>query len=155
MAALEARRRARGNNAPSAPPSQAALDNDKARRDSIVASNLGIDRGPSFGQETKKPGGGVFQIRSETFDRAELLFFGWNKDIGRNTAQVVEVRRGNNPNIRMAVIRKMIALIRENESGDFEWESQRLGRILNLSARPADNEGLEEVLMREFYEVKR
>ena len=155
MAALEARRRARGNSAPSAPPTQAALDDDKARRDSIVASNLGQNRAPSFGSDPRKQGGGVFQIQRETFDRAELVFYGWNKEIGRMSAQAIEVRKANNPDIRIAVVRAMIAIIRDQEKGDFIWDSRRLGRSLDLSARLEDSAGLEDVLMREFYEVKR
>jgi hypothetical protein len=45
----------------------------------------------------------------------------------------------------------MIAIIREHESGDFAWESQRLGRDVSLSARTADNAGLEDFLMRDFF----
>ena len=152
MASIQARRRARGE---SAAPSPAAIDDDKARRDGIVAANLGQDRAPSFGQDVRKQGGGVFQIQREGFDRAEFLFFGWDKAIGRIASQVIEVRKGDNPDIRIAIVRKMIAIIREHEQGDFVWDSRRLGRSLNLSARPADNSGLEEVLMREFFEVRR
>ena len=36
-------------------------------------------------------------------------------------------------------------------SGDFRWESHRLGRIVILSARPEDSEGLEDFLIREFF----
>ena len=154
-AALEARRRTRGNNAPSGTPTPSATDDDKARRDNIVASNLGQDRAPSFGSDPRKQGGGVFQIQRETFDRAELIFYGWNKEIGRMSAQAIEVRKADNPDIRIAVVRKMIAVIRDQEKGDFIWDSRRLGRSLNLSARPEDNAGLEEVLMREFYEGRR
>ena len=97
----------------------------------------------------------MFQIQGETFDRAELIFYGWNKEIGRMSAQAIEVRKGDNPDIRFAVVRKMIAIIRDQEKNDFIWDSRRLGRSLNLSARLEDNAGLEEVLMREFYEVRR
>lgn len=154
-AALEARRRARGNTAQSGTPTPSATDDDKARRDSIVASNLGQDRAPSFGSDPRKQGGGVFQIQGETFDRAELIFYGWNKEIGRMSAQAIEVRKADNPDIRIAVVRKMIAIIRDQEKNDFIWDSRRLGRSLNLSARLEDNAGLEDVLMREFYEVRR
>jgi hypothetical protein len=87
------------------------------------------------------------------YDTADFLFFGWNKDIKRKIMQTIEVRRDNNPDIRIAVVRKMISIIREYERGDFVWDSQRLGRSLTLSARPADNAGLEEFMMREFFEV--
>lgn len=152
MAALEARRRARGETG--GPPS-ASLDEDKARRDRIVAANLGQDRAPAFGQDPRNQGGGVFQIRRLGISDAEFQFYGWNKNIGRTAAQTIEVQRGNNPDIQIAIVRKMISIIREHETGDFTWDSRKLGRTLNLSARPADNAGLEEVLLREFFDVRR
>ena len=85
------------------------------------------------------------------YDDAEFLFFGWNKEIRRKTKQLITVRKGNNSNMRIAVVRKMIAIIREHEQGDFLWESQRLGRDVTLSARARDTAGLEEFLMREFF----
>ena len=45
----------------------------------------------------------------------------------------------------------MIAIIREREPGDFVWVSHRLGRNVNLSARPGDQAGLEDFLMQEFF----
>jgi hypothetical protein len=49
----------------------------------------------------------------------------------------------------------MIAIIREYEREDFLWESHRLGRSLMLSARAKDNAGLEEFMIREFFEDPR
>ena len=51
----------------------------------------------------------------------------------------------------MAVVRKIIEIIRAHEPGDFVWVSRRMGRQVALSARPADNAGLEEFMMREFF----
>ena len=84
-------------------------------------------------------------------DEAELIFFGWNRNIHRSARQLLEVERGGNGDIRVAVIRKVIAVIRESESGDFVWVSNRLGREVTLSARPIDNTGLEDFLMRDFF----
>ena len=95
----------------------------------------------------------MFDIERLGYDSAEFMFYGWNKDIRRNTMQVIEVRKGNNSDIRIAVVRRMIAIIREHEDGDFVWESQRLRRSVTLSARPRDNAGLEEFLMREFFDL--
>lgn len=150
---IEARRRARGASAAApAPPSAAPSPppDDEARRNQIVARNLGLNRAPVFGGPPRQ-GGGVFQITRLHYGNAEFAFFGWNKDIRRNTSQLIEVRKGEHPSIEIAVIRRMIAIIREHESGDFVWESDRLGRDVMLSARPADNAGLEEFLMREFF----
>ena len=120
----------------------------------IVAANLGLGRAPTLGSDPSH-GGGIFQIRRIGYSDAEFMFFGWNKDIRHNTNQLVEVRKGDDSDIRIAVVRKMIAIIREHSSGDFLWESQRLGRQITLSARPADNAGLEEVLMKEFFDATR
>ena len=49
----------------------------------------------------------------------------------------------------------MIVIIRDREPGDFVWVSHRLGRSLNLSARPSDNAGLEDFLMQEFFDDRR
>lgn len=142
---IEARRRARGE-----PASPAPGENDDARSKRIIAGNLGSSRDQTFGYDPRQ-GGGMFQIQRVTVDHAEFLFYGWNKDIGRNIKQLIEVQRGNNSDIRVAVVRKMIAIIREESQEDFLWESQRLGRRLTLSARARDNEGLEEFMMREFF----
>ena len=153
---IEARRRARGESgSPPSPSSaqsnrQAAQPDEDARRDQIVARNLGLGRTPEFGG-SRQPGGGIFQITRLHYGNAEFLFFGWNKHIRRNTSQLIEVRKGEHRDIKHAVIARMIAIIREHESGDFLWESDRLGRDVVLSARPADNAGLEDFLWREFF----
>jgi hypothetical protein len=64
------------------------------------------------------------------------------------------VRRGTNPDIRIAVVRRMIEIIRLYEQQDFEWQSIRFGRNVTLSARAADTEDLEAFLMREFFEIE-
>jgi outer membrane biosynthesis protein TonB len=148
-ALLEARRRARG--APpedSAPPTESPQD-ERERHNQAVAANLGLNRTPTFGRDLT--GGGVFQIQRMGVDSAEFLFFGWNKDIRRNSTQRVEVSKGDNANIRIAVVRRMIVIIRDHESGDFTWVSRRLGRDVILSARARDNAGLEDFLMEEFF----
>lgn len=144
---IEARRRARDTPAPAVP---SAAENDEARRQHIIAGNLGSSREQAFGYDPRQSGG-VFQMQSMSLDYAEFLFHGWNKDVGRNTKQLIEVRRGNNNDIRIAVVRKMIAIIREYEREDFLWQSNRLGRSITLSARAQDNPGLEEFMMREFF----
>ncbi len=153
---LEARRRERNESAPPPAPSsaseqQALAEDDSARSKRIVAANLGTDRTPTFGSDPTR-GGGVFQIKRLGYDDAEFLFFGWNPNIRRNTSQTIEVRRGNNSDIRIAVVRRIIGIIREYEQEDFLWESRRLGRDLTLSARAKDTAGLETFLMREFFD---
>ena len=128
-----------------------AVEDDNARSNRIAAANLATQRQLTFGYDPKQ-GGGVFQITRMGYNNAEFLFFGWNKDIRRNTKQLIEVQKGNNADTRIAVVRKMISIIREYEQEDFLWESPRLGRNLMLSARARDNAGLEEFLMREFFD---
>ena len=93
----------------------------------------------------------MFEIKELGYDDAEFYFLGFDKDIGRNARQLIDVRKGDNSDIRIAVVRKMIAIIRENVAGDFTWVSQRLGRQVRLSARPGDNAGLEEFIMRDVF----
>jgi hypothetical protein len=155
---IEARRRAHaqpaaGASAPSAANAQ-PLEDDKARSERIVAANLGAQRAQTFGYDPKH-GGGVFQITHMGYDSAEFAFFGWNRDIRRKVKQQIEVRRGDNSDIRIAVVRKMISIIREYEQEDFLWDSYRLGRSLTLSARARDNAGLEEFMLREFFDDAR
>jgi hypothetical protein len=150
---FEARRRAReaasGEPAASAPPAE----DERARHNRIVAENLGLNRVPTYGREPK--GGGIFRIERMGFTEAEFVFFGWNKDIRRRAQQHIVVEKGANSDIRIAVVRRMIAIIREHESGDFVWLSHRLGREITLSARAADNAGLEDFLMQEFFSEPR
>lgn len=124
-------------------------ESESARANRIAAANLGLGHKPSFGADTT--GGGIFRIQRVTYDYAEYLFYGWNADIRRNTTQLVTVRKGAQPDIRLAVVRSMIDIIRRHEQGDFLWESRRLGRNVSLSARPSDDSGLEDFLMKEFF----
>ncbi|HEY9447168.1 MAG TPA: hypothetical protein VIQ62_08855 [Burkholderiales bacterium] len=152
---IEARRRARPEPAtpalpfPSATPSTPPEEDANARANRLAAANIGTNRTPTFGEPAR--GGGIFSIRHVAYDYAEFTFYGWNRDIRRNTAQLIEVRKGNDSDIRIAVVRKMIAIIREHEQGDFLWESQRLGRTITLSARAKDNAALEEFMLHEFF----
>jgi hypothetical protein len=151
---VEARRRARLPSTPE-PAAQRPADaqsdeSGDARSKLIIANNLGTQRVQTFGYDPRR-GGGVFRIVRMGYDSAEFLFFGWNKDVRRNTQQLIEVRKGDNSDMRIAVVRKMIAMIREHTQEDFVWDSYRLNRSLNLSARPRDNAGLEEFMLREFF----
>jgi len=146
---VEARRRARGE-APQSAQESSASDAEGERQNRIIAANIGAMTRPAFGKDPKN-GGGVFQIRTLEFNYAEFYFYGWNRDISRNSKQVIEVRTGSNSDIRIAVVRRMIEIIREHENGDFLWESHRLGRQLTLSARARDTAELEAFMTQEFF----
>jgi hypothetical protein len=150
---LEARRRARGAPAEESAPATQPDEDERARHNRIVAENLGLNRTPTYGPERK--GGGIFQLERVGYTSAEFTFFGWNKDIRRRAKQTIEVQIGANPDIRIAVVRRMIVIIREHESEDFVWVSPRLGREVTLSARLSDNAGLENFLMQEFFPEQR
>ena len=150
---VESRRRARGE-APSTAQESAtnapSAESENERQNRIIAANIGMNGRPAFGKDPKN-GGGVFQIKTMEYSYAEFYFYGWNKDISRTSKQVIEVRKGDNSDIRIAVVRRMIAIIREHETENFLWESHRLGRQLTLSARARDNAELETFMMQEFF----
>lgn len=100
-----------------------------------------------------QPGGtnGVFQILSMGVRTAQFSFRGWTTDSSNYRHEVIEVDAGLNGDVERAIVRRMIALIREHYSGDFNWESRRLNRVIILSARKEDHAGLEDFLMREFF----
>jgi hypothetical protein len=147
---IEARRRARDGATTQPSPGAvetAPLETEAARARRIAIANL-APRQQVFGYDPAA-GGGVFQIRNMHLNEAEVAFFGWNREARRKTMQLIEVSRGNNSDIRIAVVRRMIAIIREYSKDDFQWESH--GRTVTLSARSRDNAGLEEFLLRDFF----
>ena len=95
--------------------------------------------------------GGIFRILRVGPRTAEFSFNGWRTQSRRKWLQVIEVEAGPDGDIERAIVRRMIALIREHKTGDFNWESQRLGRVEVLSAAPEHNDQLEAYLMREFF----
>jgi hypothetical protein len=94
---------------------------------------------------------GVFQILSKGHRAAQFAFRGWTTDSRDSRREVIDVDAGLNGNVDLAIIRRMIELIRTHYQGDFNWDSQRLGRVVVLSARVEDTAGLEEFMMREFF----
>ena len=126
--------------APDAPPTedQRALGNALRNLRSLTP---GQDEGTN----------GVFSITRIGYTSAEFTFRGWNTNFRRNWNESISVERGSNPDIQLAVVRKMIEIIRRYETRDFVWESRRLGRNVTLSARPEDTAGLEDFLLKEFF----
>jgi hypothetical protein len=150
MAMVNKKRQEREAAAPASPPSAPASEpsaNDVAMAN--INRNLQTLAGGRPGTSD------VFEILSKGQREARFSFRGWTPGIGNNWREVVEVDAGLNGNIELAIVRKMIEMIRTHYKGDFNWDSHRLGRIVVLSARPEDNAGLEAFLMREFFEVRR
>lgn len=94
---------------------------------------------------------GLFQIQRMDPYTATFSFKGWVNDYTSANTQYYQVDAKSGEDIRLAMIRRMIAIIREHYNGDFDWISHRLGRSVSLSARAADNEALEDFLMKEFF----
>ncbi len=145
LAYLNAKRQQRqALESPESTPSQEANIQDRLvpeqKRDDVIMRNL-QQEGTS----------GLFQIREIAGASAQFTFRGWQQN-GRNSRfEIITVHAAANETIERAIIRKMIAMIREHYSGDFNWQSQRYGRIVVLSARPQDNQALEEFLLQEFF----
>jgi hypothetical protein len=140
---------------PEVAPPNPAVEDENARANRIAAANLaGLNRIPRFGTVMRE-GGGVFRIDRKVSDYAEYTFYGWNPHMQRHLPTKYEVRKGTERSIEVAIVRHMIVLIRQQERGDFEWDSHRLGRTLMLSARPRDQAGVEAFLMQEFFEDPR
>ncbi|MFC7298295.1 hypothetical protein [Herminiimonas aquatilis] len=103
----------------------------------------------------RNDGGGVFQVTFKGVRTAEMIFRGWDERRRDTTRQLLEIDAGLNGDIDTAIVRKMIELIRQRQSGDFSWQSRRLGRVVMLSARIQDNAELEDFLKRDFFEYYR
>jgi len=148
FAYVQARRRERGEQpAPS-------VDHETEVRNANLAANL---PSPATGVASRDPnrGRGIFEIKRMDYDDAAFEFFGWNEDMGRKTPQMIEVRLGNNSDMRIAVVRKMISIIREHSTGDFVWKSPNYIDGIWLSARASDTAELENFLMHEFFDDPR
>jgi len=98
---------------------------------------------------------GVFQIVNIGLHSAQFTFKGWTTNQANARRELIEVEAGPNQDIEREIVKKMIALIRRYYQGDFNWDSQRQGRTIVLSARIEDNAGLEDFLMREFFGARR
>jgi type IV secretory pathway VirB10-like protein len=141
MAAINARREARR-----AAEAAAARGTRAPTQDEIAQANIERNlKGPGEGV------GGVFQILSKGTRTAEFAFNGWRPDTEKRWREVIEVDAGLGGDVDRAIVKRMIELIRTHYQGDFKWESHSLGRVVVLSARPEDNDGLEDFLIREFF----
>ena len=148
-ATIAQRQRARRAQNGGAPDEVLESADERAKR--IAMANIAAQQRAASPELDPNAGGGLFQVQRVGLHDAQFLFRGWNKSFRRNWAQQVEVKQGNSPDIRIAVIRSMINIIREQKPGDFEWESHRLGKVFTMSARPKDQAELETFLMKEFF----
>lgn len=138
MAAVEARRAARrsaenARSGPSGPP----VEDAATRNLRTLTGGEGV--------------GGVFEVLEKGVRTGRFAFNGWKPDSRNRWREVIEVDAGLGGDVEVAMVRRMIELIRTHYSGDFRWESHRLHRVVTLSARPEDQSGLEEFLVKEFF----
>ena len=148
MARVNARRAARE-----------AAENAAAQENAAAAAASG---GPSLSEKitaninrakrsTTDGTGGVFEVKYPLGVReASFKFNGWNP-ARDNWHESYTVDAGEGGNVKLAIVRKVIEVIRKYKTGDFEFESHRLGRAVPMSARPADNDRLEAFLMQELF----
>jgi hypothetical protein len=136
LADIAARRGSRQPSEAPAPPAQ-----------SQAAASAPLSFGSAGGAGGERNSGGYFLVERMTVYDATLSFHRWNRGVQR-----LEVPRENNLSIQLAVIKQVIALMRENGfSGDVNWISERLGRTVEISARERDQVKLEAFLMLEFF----
>jgi type IV secretory pathway VirB10-like protein len=145
QAYIEAQRKRRGAPA----QSDQAEESEAARGTRSALANIAAINGRG-GQDPNETGG-VFSVTNKTFSTADLKFRGWNPNFKRRWLTAVTVERGSDPDIETAIVKKMIELIRKEKSGDFEWDSHRLNRVVTLSARPQDTQELMAFLYKEMF----
>ncbi|GAC1414043.1 MAG: hypothetical protein NVSMB6_16110 [Burkholderiaceae bacterium] len=149
-ARIEAARKRRSDAQEQDPSvAQVPAESDAQRANRIARENIAFQqRGPTAEQDQT---GGVFQLREVGLHNAAFMFRGWNTNFRRNWNQVVEVSQGTEVDIEVAVVKRMIALIRSHKSGEFIWDSRRLGRQITLNAEPAYERELQTFLLKEFF----
>jgi len=147
QAYIEAQRKKRGRPMPS--DASVPEESDASRGTRSALANIAAINGRG-GQDPNETGG-VFSVTNKTFSTADLKFRGWNPNFKRRWLTAVTVERGSNPDIETAIVKKMIELIRKEKTGDFDWDSHRLNKVVTLSARPQDTQALMDFLFKEMF----
>ena len=142
---LAKRRQARG----ATDPSTSTEESEAARGTRNALANIAAVN--NRGRDDANESGGVFSISNKTFHSMDLKFRGWNPNFKRRWLTSATVEQGTEPDIETAVVKKMIELIRREKTGDFEWDSHRLGKVITMSARVKDTAELQAFLMKEMF----
>ena len=140
MALVNANRQRRQSEEQAATAKERGTPNED-QRDAVIKRNL-----------AQEGTNGIFQVREVGLHTAQLSFKGWKNNYNNARLEIFDVQAKPNETIELAIVRKMIVIIRKDYSGDFEWESQRLGRSITKSARIEDTAELEQFLMREMFQ---
>ncbi|MCB5186843.1 hypothetical protein LG200_02355 [Methylobacillus caricis] len=130
----------------------AMMENERAQRES-GSKTLSDDerRNEAIKKNLSSGASGVFRIMSMSSYTSTFEFRGWVNDFSTAKREVFQIEAKAGEDIQRATVRKMIELIRRHYSGDFNWESHQLGRVVVLSARMEDSAGLEDFLIKEFF----
>lgn len=145
MAAIEAKRAARGGQS-----SQPAEETAAERGNRLATANIAAANGRSRGNDDSESGG-MFELTNRTFHSADVKFRTFNPNFKRRWLKTVTVEQGSEVDLETAIVKKMIAMIREERTGDFEWDSHRLQRLVKMSARVEDTAELQAFLMLEMF----
>ena len=140
MALVNANRQRRQSEEQSATAKERGTPNED-QRDAVIKRNL-----------AQEGTNGIFQVRDVGLHTAQLSFKGWKNNYNNARLEIFDVQAKPGETIELAIVRKMIVIIRKDYSGDFEWESQRLGHSITKSARIEDTAELEQFLMREMFQ---
>ncbi len=146
---LAKRRAERGEEDPS--PNAQETSGGGGNSDNSVALN-NINRAMNMNSRTVGTGG-IFQVIGPIGVReATLQFNGWHPGSSNHWRETYTVDAGEGGDVKLAVVRKEIEIIRKFYKGDFDWVSDRHGgRVIKMSARPEDNDQLERFLMQEMW----
>jgi hypothetical protein len=124
-----------------------AREQSERKEQGAPALNTALSFGVATGPGGELQDGGVFRVERLTPYDATLAFYRVNRYVQR-----VEVGVGSNLSIQLAVIRQVIAVMRDSGfSGDVTWMSERYGHTVQLSLRERDATQLEAFLMLEFF----
>jgi hypothetical protein len=93
---------------------------------------------------------GIFEIRDMSLHHAQFSFKGWKNNINSARLEIIDVDVPDGSDGKHEVITKMIEIIRREYSGEFNWDSWRLQRVVVLSARVEDTAALESFMMTEI-----
>jgi hypothetical protein len=130
-------------------PNEASEETEAQRANRIARANIGR-AGNAQGRD-QNDAGGVFQVRRMGVSSGEFFFRGWNTAFGRTSNQLINVFAGDGDDIQLAMVKKMIEIIRAEKPDEFMWDSRRLGRTITLNAGPAHRAELTQFLLSEFF----
>ena len=139
MALVNANRLRRQADEQSATAKERGTPNED-QRDAVIKRNL-----------AQEGTNGIFQTRDIGLHTAQLSFKGWKNNYNNARLEIFDVQAKPGETIELAIVRKMIVIIRKDYSGDFQWESTRQGRSITKSARVEDTAELEQFLLKEMF----